>query len=202
MTVKQMTDLAGKRVLIRQDLNVPLMDGEITSDVRIRASLPTLQKAVAAGAQVIVMSHLGRPTEGEYDESLSAGAGCWRLSELLGQEVALVSWQENGVALENGQVALLENVRFNAGEKKDDEALSKAYAALCDIYVMDAFGTAHRASASTHGAGKFAPVACAGPLLAGELAALEKSLAKPARPLVALVGAPGFYQADRTGCSV
>ncbi len=190
MSVIQMSDvdLNGKRVLIRQDLNVPLQDGAITSDVRIRASLPTIQKAVAAGAKVMLMSHLGRPTEGEFSEEASLKPVAERLTELLGQEVSLVKEWQNGIAQADGEVVLLENVRFNVGEKKDDEALSKAYAALCDVFVMDAFGTAHRAQASTHGVAKFAPIACAGPLLTGELDALEKSLAKPARPLVAVVG--------------
>ncbi len=181
-------DLAGKRVLIREDLNVPVKDGRVTSDARIRASIPTIQLAIDAGAKVMLMSHLGRPTEGEYDPELSLKPVAAHLSALLGQEVALVKdWQED-FALQDGQVVLFENVRFNKGEKKDDEQLSKAYAALCDVYVMDAFGTAHRAEASTHGVGKFAPVACAGLLLAAELEALEKALAKPKRPLVAIVG--------------
>ncbi|WP_018276859.1 phosphoglycerate kinase [Teredinibacter turnerae] len=190
MSVKLMKDLdlKGKRVLIRQDLNVPVKDGNITSDVRIQASLPTIKLAVEAGAKVLLMSHLGRPTEGEYEEQFSLKPVAARLSELLGKDVAVVKDWEAGVELAEGDVALLENVRFNKGEKKDDEALSKAYAALCDVFVMDAFGTAHRAQASTHGVAKFAPVACAGPLLAGELDALEKALANPARPMVALVG--------------
>jgi len=181
-------DLSGKRVLIRQDLNVPIQEGKITSDVRIQASLPTIKLAIAAGAKVMLMSHLGRPTEGEYEEKFSLKPVGVRLSELLGKEVKVVKDWQSGVELADGEVALLENVRFNKGEKKDDETLSKAYAALCDIYVMDAFGTAHRAQASTHGVAKYAPVACAGPLLAGELDALEKALANPARPMVALVG--------------
>ncbi|WP_185233296.1 phosphoglycerate kinase [Teredinibacter franksiae] len=190
MSVKLMKDLdlKGKRVLIRQDLNVPIQDGEITSDIRIKASLPTIKLAVEQGARVMLMSHLGRPTEGEYEEKYSLKPVAVRLTELLGKEVNVVKDWQAGVELNDGDVVLLENVRFNAGEKKDDETLSKAYAALCDIFVMDAFGTAHRAQASTHGAAKFAPVACAGPLLAGELDALEKALAKPARPMVALVG--------------
>lgn len=190
MSVINMKDLNlnGKRVLIRQDLNVPLQDGEVTSDVRIRASLPTIEQAVQAGAKVMLMSHLGRPTEGEYDEALSLKPVAKRLTELLGREVGLVKDWNAGIAQAEGEVVLLENVRFNEGEKTDDEALAKSYAQLCDIFVMDAFGTAHRAQASTHGVAKFAPVACAGPLLSGELEALEKVLAKPARPLVALVG--------------
>jgi len=160
----------------------------ITSDVRIQASLPTIKFAIEAGAKVILMSHMGRPTEGEYAEEFSVAPIAKRLSETLGQDVQLIKDWKNGVELEDGQVVLLENVRFNPGEKKDDEALSKAYASLCDIFVMDAFGTAHRAQASTHGVAKFAPIACAGPLLAAELDALEKALAKPERPMVALVG--------------
>ena len=190
LNVRKMTDLdlAGKRVLIREDLNVPVKDGVVTSDARIRAALPTIQQALNAGAKVLVMSHLGRPTEGEFDQQFSMQPVANHLGKLMGSEVQVVNeWQE-GVSLENGELALLENVRFNPGEKKDDEALAKAYASLCDIFVMDAFGTAHRAQASTHGVAKYAPVACAGPLLAGELDALEKALANPARPMVAIVG--------------
>ncbi|MFT6476368.1 MAG: phosphoglycerate kinase [Zhongshania aliphaticivorans] len=181
-------DLSGKRVLIREDLNVPIKDGVVSSDARLRAALPTLKLALAAGAQVIVMSHLGRPTEGEFEEQYSLKPVADYLSEALGQDVALLSDWQNGVSLANGQLALLENVRFNKGEKKDEESLSKAYAALCDVFVMDAFGTAHRAQASTHGVAKYAPVACAGPLLASELENLERALANPARPFVAIVG--------------
>jgi phosphoglycerate kinase len=190
MTVIKMTDLdlSNKRVLIREDLNVPVKDGKVTSDARIRAALPTLKLALEAGAKVIVMSHLGRPTEGEYAEEFSMLPVANHLSQLLGQEVPLVKDWLDGVEVESGQLVLVENVRFNKGEKKDDEALSQKMAALCDIFVMDAFGTAHRAQASTHGVGKFAPVACAGPLLAAELDALEKALAKPARPMAAIVG--------------
>ncbi|MGR0278950.1 phosphoglycerate kinase [Marinomonas dokdonensis] len=190
MTVINMTDLdlANKRVLIREDLNVPVKDGQVTSDARIRAALPTIKLALEAGAKVMVMSHLGRPTEGEYDEQYSLKPVADHLSTLLGQDVPLVKDWLDGVEVEAGQLVLVENVRFNVGEKKDDEALSKKMAALCDIYVMDAFGTAHRAQASTHGVGKFAPVACAGPLLAAELEALGKALDNPARPLVAVVG--------------
>ncbi|MCV2402132.1 phosphoglycerate kinase [Marinomonas sp. C2222] len=190
MTVIKMKDLdlANKRVLIREDLNVPLKDGKITSDARIRAALPTIKFALEAGAKVIVMSHLGRPTEGQYEEEFSMKPVADYLSELLGQDVPLVKDWLDGVEVEAGQLVLAENVRFNVGEKKDDEALSKKMAALCDIYVMDAFGTSHRAQASTHGVGKFAPVACAGPLLAAELEALGKALDNPARPLVAVVG--------------
>ncbi|MEE9493999.1 MAG: phosphoglycerate kinase [Gammaproteobacteria bacterium] len=191
MSIIKMTDLdlAGKRLLIRQDLNVPVKDGKVTSDKRIRASLPTIEFAVKAGAQVMLMSHLGRPTEGEPEDKFSLQPVADHLSGLLGKQVPLVSdYLDNAPAMKNGDVVLLENVRFNLGEKKDDEALSKKYAALCDIYVMDAFGTAHRAQASTHGAGKFASGACAGPLLAGELDALGKALDNPARPMAAIVG--------------
>ncbi len=180
--------LAGKRVLIREDLNVPIKDGMVTSDARIRAALPTIRLAVAAGAKVLLMSHLGRPSEGEFDETFSLRPVAARLGALLDINVPLVSNWRDGVEVADGQVVLLENVRFNKGEKKDDDALAKAYAALCDIFVMDAFGTAHRAQASTHGVARFAPVACAGPLLADELQALSRALANPARPLVAIVG--------------
>tara|TARA_R110002110_G_scaffold333755_2_gene544540 strand:- start:106123 stop:107283 length:1161 start_codon:yes stop_codon:yes gene_type:complete len=181
-------DLAGKRVLIREDLNVPLQDGVVSSDARIRAALPTIRQAAAAGARVLLMSHLGRPEEGVFAEEFSLAPVATHLAELLGQPVTLLAEWREGVDLADGEVALLENVRFNPGEKKDDETLARAYAALCDIFVMDAFGTAHRAQASTHGVARFAPVACAGPLLAAELTALEKALARPARPLVAIVG--------------
>jgi phosphoglycerate kinase len=191
MSVIKMTDLdlAGKRVLIRQDLNVPVKDGKVTSDKRIRASMPTIEHCIQAGARVMLMSHLGRPTEGEPAAEFSMKPVADYLTEALGKEVALVTdYLDNAPALSDGDVVLLENVRFNVGEKKNDEALSKQYAALCDIYVMDAFGTAHRAQASTHGAGAHAPVACAGPLLAGELEALGKALDGPARPMAAIVG--------------
>ncbi|MCG8610806.1 MAG: phosphoglycerate kinase [Pseudomonadales bacterium] len=190
MAILTMTslDLQGKRVLIREDLNVPVKDGKVTSDARIRASLPTIQAAIDAGAKVMLMSHLGRPTEGEYDEAFSLQPVAEHLSGLLGQPVRLVKDWQGGVELADKEVVLFENVRYNKGEKKDDETLSKAYAALCDVFVMDAFGTAHRAQASTHGVAKFAPVACAGPLLAAELDALAKALEKPARPMVAIVG--------------
>lgn len=190
LKVKLMQDmeLKGKRVLIREDLNVPIKDGAVTSDARIRAALPTILAAREAGAKVILMSHLGRPTEGEFDTAFSMAPVAEHLSGLLDQKVSLVEDWKLGVELNDGDVALLENVRFNSGEKKDDETLAKAYAGLCEIFVMDAFGTAHRAQASTHGVAKFAPVACAGPLLAGELSALEKALAEPARPMVAIVG--------------
>jgi phosphoglycerate kinase len=191
MSVIKMTDLDlhGKRVLIRQDLNVPIKDGKVTSDKRIAASLPTIEHAMNAGAKVMVMSHLGRPTEGEYDAQFSMIPVGDHMSALLGHNVEMVKDWVNGVgSMNNGDVVLCENVRFNAGEKKNDDELSKKMAALCDIYVMDAFGTAHRAQASTHGVAKYAPVACAGPLLAGELEALGKALDDPARPMVAIVG--------------
>lgn len=182
-------DLAGKRVLIREDLNVPIKDGRVSSDARIRAALPTIQQALQAGAAVILMSHLGRPVEGEYDAQFSLQPVAEHLAELLGQPVPVVrDWQQQTPSPAAGEVVLLENVRFNPGEKKDDEALAKAYAALCDVFVMDAFGTAHRAQASTHGVAKFATIACAGPLLAGELHALQQALANPARPMLAIVG--------------
>jgi len=190
MTVLRMTDLdlAGKRLLIRQDLNVPIANGKISSDARLRASLPTLKLALERGASVIVISHLGRPKAGKFDpdSSLTPVAG-W-LSEHLGRSVPIVTNWIDGVALEPGQIVLGENTRFLKGEKEDDEALSKKMAALCDIYVMDAFGTAHRAECSTHGVGQFAPVACAGPLLAAELDALAAALATPKRPLAVIVG--------------
>ncbi|UTW10543.1 phosphoglycerate kinase [Marinobacterium rhizophilum] len=191
MSVLKMTelDLAAKRVLIREDLNVPVKDGQVTSDARIRAALPTLELALKAGARVMVMSHLGRPTEGEYDEQYSLAPVAAHLGKLLGREVPLIrDWTQGGFSVGEGELVLLENVRFNAGEKKDDEALSRQMAALCDVYVMDAFGTAHRAQASTHGVARFAAQACAGPLLAGELDALGKALLSPARPLAAIVG--------------
>jgi phosphoglycerate kinase len=179
--------LAGKRVLIREDLNVPVHKGVITSDARIRAVLPTLELALNAGARVMILSHLGRPEEGSFDAELSLAPVAARLSELLGKPVTLAKDWLNGVEVQPGVAVLCENVRFNKGEKKDSEALSKQMAALCDVFVMDAFGTAHRAEASTHGVAKFAPVACAGPLLVAELEALERALAKPARPMVAIV---------------
>lgn len=190
MSIIKMTDLdlKGKRVLIREDLNVPVKDGKVTSDARIRASLPTIEHAIKAGAKVMLMSHLGRPTEGEYAEEFSMKPVAEHLSGLLGKDVPVLKDWQNVPEMSEGDVVMFENVRFNVGEKKDAEALSKQYAALCDVYVMDAFGTAHRAQASTHGAGKFAPVACAGPLLAAELDALAKALDNPKRPLVAIVG--------------
>jgi phosphoglycerate kinase len=181
-------DLAGKKVLIRQDLNVPIKDGKVTSDARIRASLPTIKAAVEAGAKVMLMSHLGRPTEGQYAEEFSLQPVVDYMQENTSLNVRVVKDYLTGVEAKAGEVVVLENVRFNVGEKNDDETLAKQYAALCDIYVMDAFGTAHRAQASTHGVGVFAPVACAGPLLAGELDALGKALHNPQRPLVAIVG--------------
>ncbi len=190
MAIKRMTDLDlnGKRVLIRQDLNVPVKDGKVTSDARIRASLPTIEAALDAGARVMLMSHLGRPEEGQYDEASSLKPVAEHLGKLLNRKVRLVKDYLDGAELGDSEVVLFENVRFNKGEKKDDEGLAKKYAALCDVYVMDAFGTAHRAQASTHGVAKFAPEACAGPLLAAELEALTKALDNPARPVVAIVG--------------
>ena len=182
-------DLAGKRVLIRSDLNVPVKDGKVTSDARITASMPTIEHCAKAGAKVMVMSHRGRPEEGKADEENSLAPIAADMSAKMGKDVRLVKdYLNGGFDVADGEVVLLENVRFNAGEKKDDETLSKQYAALCDVYVMDAFGTAHRAQASTHGAGKFAPVACAGILLSDELDNLAKALAEPARPMVAIVG--------------
>ena len=190
MTFKKMTDLdiAGQRVLIREDLNVPVKDGKVTSDTRIQASLPTIRYCLERGARVMVMSHLGRPVEGEYAEEFSLQPVADRLTELLGKPVRLVRDWLDGIELEPGELVLCENVRFNPGEKKDDPALSRKMAALCDLYVMDAFGTAHRAEASTHGVGRYAPVACAGILLAAELDALGRALKQPQRPLLAIVG--------------
>ncbi|MGB1236594.1 MAG: phosphoglycerate kinase [Pseudomonadales bacterium] len=191
MSILKMSDLnlAGKRVLIREDLNVPVKDAKVASDARIRAALPTIQQALEAGASVLLMSHLGRPTEGEYDEAYSLAPVAEHLSALLDKPVALErDWLGRDIDVASGAVVLLENVRFNPGEKKDDEALAKQMAALCDVFVMDAFGTAHRAQASTHGVAKFAPVACAGPLLAAELSALGQALDAPKSPLMAIVG--------------
>ena len=191
MSVIKMTDLdlAGKRVLIRQDLNVPIKNGKVTSDKRIRASLPTIEHCINAGARVMLMSHLGRPTEGEPADEFSLQPVADHLFGLLGKKVGLVTdYLDKAPELMDGEVVILENVRFNKGEKKNDQELSKKYASLCDIFVMDAFGTAHRAQASTYGVAQFAPVACAGPLLAGELDALGKALDNPARPMVAIVG--------------
>ncbi len=182
-------DLAGKRVLIRADLNVPVKDGKVTSDARITASMPTIEHCIKAGASVMVMSHRGRPEEGVADEENSLAPIAAELSAKLDKDVRLVKdYLDVTPEVAGGEVVLLENVRFNAGEKKDSEALSKQYASLCDVFVMDAFGTAHRAQASTHGVGKFAPTACAGILLANELDSLAKALANPARPMVAIVG--------------
>ena len=181
-------DLSGQRVLIREDLNVPIKSGAVSSDARIRAILPTVEAARSSGAKVILMSHLGRPQEGEPDDKLSLAPVAKHLSTLLACPVRLIKHWQAGIEIADGDVVLLENVRFNTGEEENNEALAKAYAALCDIFVMDAFGTAHRAQASTHGVAKFAPIACAGPLLIGELMALEKALAEPARPMVAIVG--------------
>ncbi|MCB1605259.1 MAG: phosphoglycerate kinase, partial [Xanthomonadales bacterium] len=190
MTILQMQnqDLKNKRVLIRQDLNVPISDGKVTSDKRILASLPTIKLALEQGAAVMVMSHLGRPTEGEYDDQFSLKPVADYLTDALGQPVELVKNWLKGVEVAPGQLVLLENVRFNKGEKANDEELSKKMAKLCDVFVMDAFGTAHRKQASTYGVAQFAPVAAAGPLLAGELDALAKSLDNPARPMLAIVG--------------
>jgi len=181
-------NLAGQRVLIRVDFNVPLKAGMISDDTRIRASLPTIRLAVAAGAQVMLMSHLGRPTEGQFDAESSLAPIAARLSELIGKPIPLVrDWLDGKTVVASGAVVMFENVRFNVGEKKDDDALSRRMAALCDVFVMDAFGTAHRAEASTHGVARYAPIACAGPLLAAELEALGRALKEPKRPLVAIV---------------
>jgi phosphoglycerate kinase len=190
MPVLQMTDLdlKGKRLLIREDLNVPVANGMVSSDARIRAALPTIRHAIAAGAKVMLMSHLGRPTEGQFEAAYSMAPVAQHLATLLAQPVPLASNWLDGVDVEAGSVVMCENVRFNIGEKADDDELARRIASLCDIYVMDAFGTAHRAQASTHGVGKYAHVACAGPLLAAELDALGKALHSPARPLVAIVG--------------
>ena len=189
MSILRMTDLdlAGKRVLIRQDLNVPIENGRVTSDQRIVASVPTLETALDAGAAVMLVSHLGRPKEGAWSEADSLAPVAKRLSELLGREVPLVKDYLDGVEVKPGDIVMLENCRMNIGEGKDDEALSKKYAALCDVFVMDAFGTAHRAQASTHGVIRFAKQAAGGPLLMAELDALAKALDKPARPLLAIV---------------
>ena len=181
-------DLADKRVLIREDFNVPLQDGAISDDTRIRASLPGIKHALSKRARLLLVSHLGRPTEGQFDQKESLAPVAKRLSELLGAEVPLVRDWLGGVSVEPGTAVLLENCRFNLGEKKNDDALARKMAALCDIYVNDAFATSHRAEATTHGIAKYAPVACAGPLLAAELEALGKALESPKRPLVAIVG--------------
>lgn len=190
MTIRKMQELEldGKRVLIRQDLNVPVKDAVVSSDARIRASLPTIKLALEKGAKLILMSHLGRPTEGEFASEYSLQPVVDYLNKALDGGVVLASDYLNGLPNSTAKVTVLENVRFNQGEKADDESLAKKYAALCDVFVMDAFGTAHRAQASTHGVAKFAKEACAGPLLSAELAALGKALDNPARPLVAIVG--------------
>ena len=190
MSIQRMVDLdlSGKRVLIRQDLNVPVKNGKVTSDIRIQASVPTIEKALAAGAAVILLSHLGRPDEGQYDEAASLKPVAERLSILLGKPVRVEKDWLEGVIIAPGEVVLCENVRFNVGEEKNSDELGKKMAALCDVFVMDAFGTAHRAQASTHSVAKFAPIVCAGPLLASELDALGKALETPAKPLVAIVG--------------
>ncbi|MBU2180703.1 MAG: phosphoglycerate kinase [Gammaproteobacteria bacterium] len=181
-------DLTGKRVLIREDLNVPVKNGEITSDARLRAALPTIELALSKGAKVMVCSHLGRPEEGVYDEEFSMQPVVSYLQSVLKAPVRLVKEYLTGVEVAQGEVVVFENVRFNKGESKNDETLSRQLAALCDVFVMDAFGTAHRAQATTHGVAKFAPIACAGPLLAAELEALAAALKNPKRPLVAIVG--------------
>src|SRR5574341_1257395 len=181
-------DLRGKRVFIRSDLNVPIEDGRITDDTRIRASVPAIKHALDQGAAVMVTSHLGRPTEGELRPEDSLAPVAARLAQLLKRQVPVIKYWVNGVDVKPGQVVVLENCRVNKGEKKDDEALARKIAALCDVYVNDAFGTAHRAEATTHGVARFAKVACAGPLMAAELDALGRALANPARPLVAIVG--------------
>ena len=190
MSVIKMTDLdlSGKRVFIRADLNVPVKDGKVTSDARIRATIPTLKLALGKGAKVMVTSHLGRPTEGEFKPEDSLQPVVDYLNEHLDVPVRLERDYLNGVDVKAGEIVVLENVRVNKGEKKNDPELSKKYAALCDVFIMDAFGTAHRAQASTYGVAEFAPVACAGPLLAAELDALGKALKEPARPMVAIVG--------------
>lgn len=190
MTLLRMQDLdlAGQRVLIRQDLNVPIRDGAISNDARIIASLPSIEMALHKGAHLMVMSHLGRPTEGSIESKFTLQPVADRLNELLDVEVVLQKDWLNGVSSSADQIILCENVRFNAGEKANDDGLARQLAELCDVYVMDAFGTSHRAHASTHGVAKFAPIACAGPLLCGELDALAKALNKPARPIVAIVG--------------
>ncbi len=190
MSIKRMTDLdlAGKRVLIREDLNVPVKNGKVTSDIRIQASLPTIEFAVNAGAAVMLMSHIGRPVEGEYNPEYSLQPVADHLEQLLGKPIRLEKDWLNGIKIAPGEIVLCENVRFNVGEEKNSDELGQKMAALCDIFVMDAFGTAHRAQASTHSVAKFAKVACAGPLLASELDALGKALESPKRPLVAVVG--------------
>ena len=190
MSIQRMVDLdlSGKRVLIRQDLNVPVKNGVVTSDLRIQASVPTIEFALAAGAAVMLLSHLGRPVEGQFDEESSLKPVADQLAKLLGKSVRLEKDWLDGITIAPGEVVLCENVRFNVGEEKNSDELGQKMAALCDIFVMDAFGTAHRAQASTHSVAKFAPIACAGPLLASELDALGKALETPTKPLVAIVG--------------
>lgn len=190
MTILNMVDqdLAGKRVMIREDLNVPVNEGQVASDARIRAAIPTIQFAIDAGASVLLLSHLGRPSEGEFEKRFSLEPVARHLASLLGSPVRLEKNWLDGVQIESGEVVLCENVRFNEGEKTNNTDLAKKMAKLCDVFVMDAFGTAHRAHASTHGVGLHAPMACAGPLLAGELKALGQALNNPARPMVAIVG--------------
>ena len=190
MSIKRMVDLdlSGKRVLIRQDLNVPVKNGQVTSDIRIQASVPTILKALEKGAAVILLSHLGRPVEGQYDDESSLKPVAERLASLIGKPVRLEKDWIDGVSIAPGEVVLCENVRFNLGEEKNSDELGQKMAALCDIFVMDAFGTAHRAQASTHSVAKYAPIACAGPLLGNELDALGKALETPTKPLVAIVG--------------
>lgn len=190
MSIVNMTELelSGKRVLIREDLNVPIKDAKVTSDARLKAALPTIKLALDSGAKVMVMSHLGRPTEGNAEQQYSLAPVVDYLNDALDYPVRLETDYLNGLETQAGELVVLENVRFNVGEKKDDSTLAQQYAALCDVFVMDAFGTAHRAQASTHGVAKYAPVACAGPLLENELAALGKALDNPARPMLAIVG--------------
>ena len=190
MSIKRMVDLdlSVKRVLIRQDLNVPIKNGQVTSDLRIQASVPTIEQALAKGAAVILLSHLGRPVEGQYDEESSLKPVAERLASLLGKPVRLEKDWLEGITIAPGEVVLCENVRFNLGEEKNSDELGQKMAALCDVFVMDAFGTAHRAQASTHSVAKYAPIACAGPLLGNELDALGKALETPTKPLVAIVG--------------
>ena len=190
LAVKRMTDLdlGGRRVLIREDLNAPIKDGRVVSDKRLRAAVPTLELALSSGARVMVLSHLGRPKEGQFDAAYSLAPVAEALSGLLSRPVPLRADWLDGEAPDAGEIVLCENVRFSNGEKANDEALAKRMAALCDVFVMDAFGTAHRAQASTYGVAQFAPTACAGPLLVGELEALDRALGDPARPLIAIVG--------------
>ncbi len=190
MSIKRMVDLdlSGKRVLIRQDLNVPVKNGQVTSDLRIQASVPTIEQALAKGAAVILLSHLGRPVEGQYDDESSLKPVAERLATLLGKPVRLEKDWLEGISITPGEVVLCENVRFNVGEEKNSDDLGQKMAELCDVFVMDAFGTAHRAQASTHSVAKYAPIACAGPLLGNELDALGKALETPTKPLVAIVG--------------